>query len=97
MVMFLRAARNAACRSPGRCLWPSPPCSPYPLIVAFALRFNGAATLLQNHRGDLTANAIMEIVFAIALAVWIVAFPNQRYAIAQSTISCAEKPQQSPR
>jgi hypothetical protein len=64
-------------------------CSPYPLIVAFALLFNGAATLPQDHRGDLTANAIMEIVFAIALAVWIVAFPNQRYAIAQSTISCA--------
>jgi hypothetical protein len=60
------------------------------LTVAFALLFNGTATLLQNHRSDLTANAIMEIVFAIALAVWIVAFPNQRYAIAQSTISCAE-------
>ena len=47
----------------------------YPLAVALALLLGSAVTLLQNQRSDLIVNAVVEIVAAIALAVWI-AYPT---------------------
>jgi len=43
----------------------------YPIAVALAMLLASAATLLQNHRPDLIANAVVEIAASIALAVWI--------------------------
>jgi membrane protease YdiL (CAAX protease family) len=42
----------------------------YPLTIAVALLLGNSADLLQNHRPDLTINAIAEIVLAIALLLW---------------------------
>jgi membrane protease YdiL (CAAX protease family) len=49
----------------------------YPLTVAVALLLGNGADLLQNHRPDLTLNAIAEIVVAIALLIW-VALPRDK-------------------
>ncbi len=43
----------------------------YPLVVALVFLIGNAANLLQNHRPDLMANAIVEIAVAAALAIWI--------------------------
>ena len=43
----------------------------YPLAVALAMLLGSAATLLQNHRPDLIANAIVESLAAAALVIWI--------------------------
>jgi membrane protease YdiL (CAAX protease family) len=42
----------------------------YPLTAALALLLGAAATLLQNHRADLAANAAIEIAVALALVLW---------------------------
>jgi membrane protease YdiL (CAAX protease family) len=42
----------------------------YPLTIAVALLLGNATDLLQNHRPDLTLNAIAEIVISIALLIW---------------------------
>jgi hypothetical protein len=47
----------------------------YPLAVALAVLLGSAATLLENQRGDLIVNGVVEIVAAIALIVWI-AYPK---------------------
>jgi hypothetical protein len=47
----------------------------YPLAVALALLLGSAVTLLQNQRSDLIVNAVVEIIAAIALAIWI-AYPT---------------------
>ncbi|HYS55018.1 MAG TPA: CPBP family intramembrane glutamic endopeptidase [Thermoanaerobaculia bacterium] len=47
----------------------------YPLAVALAVLLGDAATLLQNHRGDLIVNAVVDILVAIALIVWM-AYPT---------------------
>jgi membrane protease YdiL (CAAX protease family) len=45
----------------------------YPVAVALAMLLGSAAALLQNHRPDLIANAVVEIAAAVALAIWIAA------------------------
>jgi hypothetical protein len=47
----------------------------YPLAAALAMLLGSAASLLQNQRGDLIVNGVVEIVAAIALIVWI-AYPK---------------------
>ena len=42
----------------------------YPLTIAVALLLGNGADLLQNHRGDLTVNGVVEIVVGIGLLVW---------------------------
>ena len=44
----------------------------YPLAIALAVLFGNAATLLQSQRNDLIVNAVIDIVVAIALVVWMV-------------------------
>jgi membrane protease YdiL (CAAX protease family) len=51
----------------------------YPLTIAIALLLGNATDLLQNHRPDLTLNAIAEIVIAIALLIW-AAIPGESAA-----------------
>ena len=51
----------------------------YPIAVALAMLLGSAATLLQNHRPDLIANAIVEIAATVALVIWI-AYPGLRLA-----------------
>jgi len=43
----------------------------YPVAAALALLISSAASMLQNHRSDLTVNGAIVIVAAIALAAWI--------------------------
>ena len=52
----------------------------YPLAASIALMLSSAANMLQNHRGDLTVNAIVVILAAIALAVWAAAPHRPEYA-----------------
>jgi membrane protease YdiL (CAAX protease family) len=42
----------------------------YPLTIAVTVLLGNAADLLQNHRPDLQANGIAEIVVAVGLLVW---------------------------
>jgi hypothetical protein len=42
----------------------------YPLTIAVALLLGNGSDLLQNHRSDLLANGIAEIVVAVALLIW---------------------------
>ena len=47
----------------------------YPLTAGLASLLGTAATLLQNHRGDLVINGVLEILVAIALIIWMT-FPS---------------------
>lgn len=49
----------------------------YPITVALGLLIQSAATLLQNGRGDLVANGIVDAIAALFLVIWIV-FPLSR-------------------
>jgi len=48
----------------------------YPLTIALVLLLSNASQLLHNHRPDLRANGIAEIVVVIALMLW-VATPSE--------------------
>jgi len=50
----------------------------YPLTIALAAMVSSVALLLQNHRPDLLANAIGEIVVIAVLVVWIAAPAERR-------------------
>jgi membrane protease YdiL (CAAX protease family) len=52
----------------------------YPLTIAVALLLGNGADLLQNHRGDLTVNGVVEIVVGIGLLVWAFA-PSERFPL----------------
>jgi len=45
----------------------------YPLAIFTVTIVSNAATLLQNHRADLVANAVAELVFLSIVMIWIVA------------------------
>jgi membrane protease YdiL (CAAX protease family) len=52
----------------------------YPLAAVLALMFSSASNMLQNHRTDLTVNAVIVIVVAVALAAWVAGRRPAEYA-----------------
>jgi len=57
----------------------------YPFAIAIAVLLGNAATLLQNQRSDLIVNAVVDIIAAIALIVWI-SYPRPAEAGAPSNV-----------
>jgi len=52
----------------------------YPVAAAMVMLLTSAASMLQNHRSDLTVNAVIVIVAAVVLAGWIALPPRAEYA-----------------
>lgn len=69
-LMFVRAAAVAlVCWTIGRYVLGANPLA-WPLAIFTAATLQTAAVLLQNHRPDLTANAIALLVFTVAALAW---------------------------